>query len=524
MDFTVFFAITAIVAGGVSAMGAEISEAFYTLPQPYLPPVQSSYTIDLSSEKHNEVLSVTLDEADNANVTNMNVNVLHSEVVGLFGSPVEISADEFDGAKLTFRCNPDNMSLVPMDNLIVLTYNEHYDSYHELSAEVDSEDYTVTLPVDSGGVYLLADGYEWYSVWGEDVSRFEAHDTLLSGSDYTPEFRITLPKFIQLSETATELGQNAQGFDFSQFAGTSFGANPAFAATYMTGEDIWQFQCDDFAQLLHNGSGWTQQEYELENGAQAKLYLLKLDESSRGGPVGAIMMLHVKVSDDKLLSFGYSITAEEGLDYEQCVLDCEQYLRTFEWVDEPNEEAFTAAAPWDITQHPEVSQEPPAVQLTDYAYTHNNEHLPQFTIRLPDCVSPNPRTNPISWEDENGITSQMLMFCNQSDDIYYDFELYSDENIWERRLIKDEFIFNIEGESHTVEDISRLTGCDSEIYVLRFADTGKVESSHLQMYVFGIYKKSETEIVVIRCDLWTDTANEYLPLALESLRSFRFTE
>ena len=96
--------------------------------------------------------------------------------------------------------------------------------------------------------------------------------------------------------------------------------------------------------------------------------------------------------------------------------------------------------------------------------------------------------------------------------------------MWDKRLLTEEFIFNIEGESHTVEDVSSVVGCDAEIYVLRFADTGKIESEHRMIYLFGFYRLSDTELVSVRCDLWADVESEYMELLLDSLRSFRFAE
>lgn len=53
-------------------------------------------------------------------------------------------------------------------------------------------------------------------------------------------------------------------------------------------------------------------------------------------------------------------------------------------------------------------------------------------------------------------------------------------------------------------------------------NTGKVESNHRRVYVFGFYKLSDTEFVKIRCDLWSDNADELLPMVIKSLKSFRF--
>ncbi len=527
MDFTAFSSMAMIFLSGISALGQQVSDALAVKTVTYIPPVSSSYTLDLSDTEKNEVLSISLDGADGAHLANqLGYNYLHSGVVGLFGCPVEATAEEFDGAKLTFRCDPDNMRYVPFDNLIVLGFVEDAQTYVEIPCERDSEEYAITAGLNRGSVYMLADGYEWYSVWGEDTSRFEVHPTLLTNSDYTPEFSLVLPEFISLSQTAKDQGQDMEGFDYAQFAGTKWGSNPSFTATYMMGEDIWQYQCDSFCEAMHRDDRFYEysiSDFARKDDAQVKLYTIYYDESSRGGAVGATVLLHVKVSDDKLLSFSYGVTETDGVDVRQTVETCIEYFTSFRWEDEPLPEAFIPAEPWDISEHPEVQEGKPPVALEWYSYSYEN--LPDFTMLLPDCVTPNPSPSSYAWENESGITTQMLMYCNGSDDIYYDFELYSGADMWERRLEYDKDIFNIAGESHTVEDISAYTGCDSEIYVLRFADTGGVESSHRQIYVFGFYKLSETEVVAIRCDLWADVEEEYLDvIVLESMKSFSFTE
>ena len=98
----------------------------------------TSYTIDLSRTRAPNVLSVTVDNAVEPNIINMlDVHVLHTDVVGLFGCPVEVTADELENAVLTFEYDPDNMKSIPANNLIGLYYNEEEYNYEEMLGELD---------------------------------------------------------------------------------------------------------------------------------------------------------------------------------------------------------------------------------------------------------------------------------------------------------------------------------------------------------------------------------------------------
>ncbi len=109
-------------------------------------------------------------------------HVLHSEVVGLFGAPVEFSCNDFQSAKIQFNVDRDNMGGVPLKNLVMLHYNEENGSYDQVRTFTDGVDYRVTAEITEPGVYLLVDGYQWYSCWGADVSGFEK----TTNTDFSP--------------------------------------------------------------------------------------------------------------------------------------------------------------------------------------------------------------------------------------------------------------------------------------------------------------------------------------------------
>lgn len=471
-----------------------------------------SYRLELDD---GGVLSVSADGADSVHVFDVSTHVLHMGVVGRFGTPVEVTADEFDGATLTFTYDEAALGPIPAENLLVLWYDENRDQYIEREPRLDTLSHTVSLDITTGGVYLLVDRYEWLRVWGVDVEEY-AHDIVFTNSEYTPEFRITVPKFIPLSGAARDSGERSDGTSYVQLCGNTGRVDISYSLSYNKGENVWQNEYD----------GWTQQiaypmdnttvkrlEYSLADGAQAYLYRWDYDDSSRGGPVSTSLLLHVKVSNDEYISVSIGLDPEaDGFD---ALLDtCIDYLGTFEWVGVPSEEAYMPAKEF-------VPQQPAGDNVSLVAFTYDAAQ-PAFNMLLPDCVTPNPQRMNSLYATEYDFEKGWLMFCNQSDDIYYDLYYYKGEDMWSKRLLTEEFIFNIEGLSYTVEDISADIGCPAEIYVLRFADTGKPESEHLSIYVFGFYGISDTEMVSIRCDLWADVEDEYMDIINESLRSVRF--
>lgn len=131
-------------------------------------------TLDLRKSAEPNVLDVTV-SGENVTVRDMlNVHVLHTDVVGRFGSPVEVTGTS-EGSVITFRADRRGMKNVPLQNLIVLHYDEENAWYDELPSCVDEELYAVSAVTDGDGCYLLADLYEWYGVWGFPIPDGSEH-------------------------------------------------------------------------------------------------------------------------------------------------------------------------------------------------------------------------------------------------------------------------------------------------------------------------------------------------------------
>lgn len=104
-----------------------------------------------------------------------NINVLHSNVVGLFGSPVEIDFDsEIKKGELTFYYNKNELRGIPEENLIFLHYVEDKQYYEVLmNFRQNTENSSMSIQIREPGVYLLADAYQWFDVWGMDTTGYE---------------------------------------------------------------------------------------------------------------------------------------------------------------------------------------------------------------------------------------------------------------------------------------------------------------------------------------------------------------
>ena len=141
-------------------------------------PDLQTFTFELGNEKKPETTEVRLsgycDGDINDYVSAMDLygyDYLHSGVVGLVGSPVQLTYDDVKRAKLTFVYDPDELGNMPETNLILLSYTGS--SYDTVVSELDTKSHTVSADIAGDGVYLLADAYQWYACWGYDVSKYE---------------------------------------------------------------------------------------------------------------------------------------------------------------------------------------------------------------------------------------------------------------------------------------------------------------------------------------------------------------
>ncbi len=115
-----------------------------------------------------------------------NIDYLHSGVVGLVGSPVELEFDEnVTKPVMSFEYDEAQLRGIPVKNLIVLHYSEKDQFYNTIGSYIEMEKNRVSFIPEEPGVYLLADAYQWLGVWGYDVSEYEY---TIDKSDYPTDW------------------------------------------------------------------------------------------------------------------------------------------------------------------------------------------------------------------------------------------------------------------------------------------------------------------------------------------------
>ncbi|MBP3792549.1 MAG: hypothetical protein ILA24_00735 [Ruminococcus sp.] len=152
-------------------------------------------TLDINNDKKPELTKVELSGKCSGNIERKaslseSMHVLHNRVVGLIGSPIEVKYDGVDDGQIAFYYNKSELRGVPEKNLVLLYCTAPNEPYNTVtSAKLDTQKCVVSAAVQGKGVYLLADAYQWYGAWGEDVSEYAyERDTTSYKTDWEREF------------------------------------------------------------------------------------------------------------------------------------------------------------------------------------------------------------------------------------------------------------------------------------------------------------------------------------------------
>lgn len=145
-----------------------------------------------------------------------NIDVLHSGVVGLVGVPIELTYDEdILDPDLYFTYDKDELRGIPEKNLIMLHYSEDESFYNTVeNAVLDTEKCTVSAEIYEEGVYLLADAYEWYKCWDEEISEQYAYEKDISAYPTDWERECDTGDIIKLADKEWAI-ENAPSFRVS---------------------------------------------------------------------------------------------------------------------------------------------------------------------------------------------------------------------------------------------------------------------------------------------------------------------
>lgn len=152
-------------------------------------------TLDINNDKKPELTKVELSGKCSGDIERKaslseSMHVLHNRVVGLIGSPIEVKYDGVDDGQIAFYYNKSELRGVPEKNLVLLYCTAPNEPYNTVtSAKLDTQKCVVSAAVQGKGVYLLADAYQWYGAWGEDVSEYAYERDMTSyKTDWEREF------------------------------------------------------------------------------------------------------------------------------------------------------------------------------------------------------------------------------------------------------------------------------------------------------------------------------------------------
>lgn len=140
--------------------GDEVGEQTYkkTIEEDRKPGVTSvAVSFDCAGDIEQEVVIIST----------YNIDLQSSDVVGLIGTPVDISTDlDFDAAQIVFTYDENELGDTDEDDLCLMWYDEENDLYILLEDSVlDKDNNTITYNTTHFSTYLIVDSQKWYDTW-----------------------------------------------------------------------------------------------------------------------------------------------------------------------------------------------------------------------------------------------------------------------------------------------------------------------------------------------------------------------
>ncbi len=133
-------------------------------------------------------------------------DMLATGLVGLMGCPVSIELGG-ESAVLYFDIDENALNGAAADNLIILGATGDYGSYDELPSVYENG--RLRAEITESSTYMVADNYQWYSAWGEDMSGYE-HPTVFTSPDF--DCTVTLPDYVAVSSVSDYWHSEYNGF------------------------------------------------------------------------------------------------------------------------------------------------------------------------------------------------------------------------------------------------------------------------------------------------------------------------
>ena len=147
--------------------------------------VQQDFSQDINNEEKQGINNVTVSMdatgylPSTTNIEDMyGKDILSSDVVGLFGVPVEItSTSDFDEATITFTYDESKLGDTNEDNLAVMWYDEENGFYKVLEDSIlDKENNTVSVNTTHFSTYMIVDKEKWYNVWADSLDMYDSNN------------------------------------------------------------------------------------------------------------------------------------------------------------------------------------------------------------------------------------------------------------------------------------------------------------------------------------------------------------
>ena len=117
-------------------------------------------------------------------ISTYNIDLQSSNVVGLIGTPVDISTDlDFDAAQIVFTYDENELGDTDEDDLCLMWYDEENDLYILLEDSVlDKDNNTITYNTTHFSTYLIVDEVSWKKTWKDNAERYKTEIDQLENS------------------------------------------------------------------------------------------------------------------------------------------------------------------------------------------------------------------------------------------------------------------------------------------------------------------------------------------------------
>lgn len=141
--------------------------------------IKQEITQEIKNEEAPQISEVQVSFEGTGNINNTTTiediygkDMLSSEVVGLIGSPVEITTtSKFENATITFKYDKSRLGDTKEEDLAVMWYDEENGVYQILDNEtvLDKEKQTVSYKTTHFSKYMVVDKNIWYNTWRTNI-------------------------------------------------------------------------------------------------------------------------------------------------------------------------------------------------------------------------------------------------------------------------------------------------------------------------------------------------------------------